>query len=272
MARYSSSIGSELLKILRSIDTRAHIMSNNSGASSHGGMGSKCLHFWAGGIFFRLGDVKISLRGGFFHDPGGCLPWPRGIDALEQFNYPTTHPVFITPASEKMAQILYRHTLIQFLLFWKKIKSSMSETFEKRGQRLVYRRDRLATLYFTGKFEWPHSSFVSVMVEKSILRWIYERRTVVLENVIFLNRSNKSIYEPISKRMLIPRGHVTSEISHHSDIYISKFHSTLFRVIGFFRYAPKISLIRPRFFLLFFSSYWPCWIACGVNFIFFRRL
>ena len=35
------------------------------GASSHGGDGGKCLHFLAGGIFFRLGDVKISLRGDF---------------------------------------------------------------------------------------------------------------------------------------------------------------------------------------------------------------
>ena len=52
--------------------------------------------------------------------------------------------------------------------------------------------------------------------------------------------------------LLIRKGHVTSEISHHSDIDISKFHSTLFRVIGFFRYAPKISLIRPKFFSLFF--------------------
>ena len=51
--------------------------------------------------------------------------------------------------------------------------------------------------------------------------------------------------------LLIPRGHVTSEISHHSDIDISKFHSRLFCVIGFFRCAPKISLIRPRFFYYF---------------------
>ena len=45
-----------------------------------------------GGFFFRLGDVKISLRGGFFHDPGGdasmtqggCLHDPGGIDAPVQ--------------------------------------------------------------------------------------------------------------------------------------------------------------------------------------------
>ena len=72
--------------------------------------------------------------------------------------------------------------------------------------------------------------------------------------------------------LLIQRGHVTSEISHHSDIDISKFHSTLFRVIGFFRYAPKISLIRPKFFLLFFSSCWFFEIAYGVIFVFFGRL
>ena len=58
------------------------------------------------------------------------------------------------------------------------------------------------------------------------------------------------------KGLLIPRGHVTCEITHHSDIDISKFHSRLFCVIGFFRYAPKISLIRPKFFSLFFSSCW----------------
>ena len=53
-----------------------------TGASSHGGDGGKCLHFWAGGIFFRLGDVKISLRGGFFHDPGGDASMTQGgIDA-----------------------------------------------------------------------------------------------------------------------------------------------------------------------------------------------
>ena len=34
--------------------------------------------------------------------------------------------------------------------------------------------------------------------------------------------------------LLIPRGHVTSKILHQSDVYISKFHSTLFCVIGFF--------------------------------------
>ena len=58
------------------------------------------------------------------------------------------------------------------------------------------------------------------------------------------------------KELLIPRGHVTCEITHHSDIDISKFHSRLFCVIGFFRYAPKISLIRRKFFSLFILSCW----------------
>ena len=60
----------------------------------------------------------------------------------------------------------------------------------------------------------------------------------------FMNRFQKGL--------LIPRGHSTCEITHHSDIDISKFHSRLFRVIGFFRYAPKISLIRPKFFFYYF--------------------
>ena len=29
----------------------------------------------------------------------------------------------------------------------------MSETFDERGQRVLYRRNRLTTLFFTGKFE-----------------------------------------------------------------------------------------------------------------------
>ena len=52
------------------------------GRLAMGGDGGKCLHFWAGGDFFRLGDVKISLRGGFFHDPGGDASMTQGgIDA-----------------------------------------------------------------------------------------------------------------------------------------------------------------------------------------------
>ena len=49
-----------------------------SGASSHGGMEANASIFGLGGIFFRLGDVKISLRGGFFHDPGGDASMTQG--------------------------------------------------------------------------------------------------------------------------------------------------------------------------------------------------
>ena len=71
---------------------------------------------------------------------------------VKQFNYPTTHPVFISPASEKWLKYsTAQFNSISALL--KKIKSSMSETFEKRGQHVIYRRDRLVVLYFTGKFE-----------------------------------------------------------------------------------------------------------------------
>ena len=79
--------------------------------------------------------------------------------------------------------------------------------------------------------------------------------SAVLEKVDFFQIA---VMNPFMNRfrngLLIPRGHVTSEILHHSDIDISKFHSRLFRVIGFFRSAAKILLIRSRFFLLFFSS------------------
>ena len=138
---------------------------------------------------------------------------------------------------------------------------------------MICRRDRLAVSYFIGKFEWPTFSNFWVMVKKWILRansidfWA---PTAVLGKVNFFKIA---LINPFMNRfqngLLIQRGHVTSEISHHSDIDISKFHSTLFRVIGFFRYAPKISLIRPKFFLLFFSS---CWFFDSLrrDFRFFR--
>ena len=86
---------------------------------------------------------------------------------------------------------------------------------------------------------------------------ISERRPRFWEkNIFFKNAPINPFMNRFQNGLLIQRGHVTSEISHHLDIDISKFHSTLFRVIGFFRYAPKISLIRPKFFSLFFSSCW----------------
>ena len=78
----------------------------------------------------------------------------------------------------------------------------MWERFEKRGWRVIYRRDRLTTLYFTGKFEWPHSSIVSVMVKKMDPSMDFSAATAVLKKSIFQNRYNKSIYEPISKRIV----------------------------------------------------------------------
>ena len=59
--------------------------------------------------------------------------------------------------------------------------------------------------------------------------------TAVLEKVDFLKIALINLFiNRFQNGLLIRRGHVTSEISHYSDIYISKFHSTLFRVIGFF--------------------------------------
>ena len=44
---------------------------------------------------------------------------------------------------------------------------------------------------------------------------------------------------------------MTSEILHHSDIYISKFHSTLFRGIGFFGTHLKSPHSFEIFFIIF---------------------
>ena len=144
--------------------------------------------------------------------------------------------------------------------FCKIIKILYLNEFGRWGQHVICRRDRLDMLYFTIEFDWPTSLTVWVMIKKPILR------SNSLNFFAPIGFSGKvdflkiALINPFVNRfqigLLIRRGHVTIEISHHSDIDISTFHSRLFRVIGFFRYAPKISLIRPKFFLLFFLSCW----------------
>ena len=56
----------------------------------------------------------------------------------------------------------------------------------RREGWVIYRCNRLVMLYFTGKFEWPHSSTVWVIVEKWILRWNSERRPRFWKKSIFL--------------------------------------------------------------------------------------
>ena len=102
---------------------------------------------------------------------------------------------------------------------------------------------------------------------------IPERRPRFWEKSIFFKNALINLFmNRFRNGLMIPKGHVTSKVSHHSDINISKFHSRLFRVIGFFRYAPKISLIRPKFFFTIFFELLIFCIAYGVNLIFFRRL
>ena len=48
------------------------------GRLAMGGMEANASIFGLGGIFFRLGDVKISLRGDFSMTQGGCLHDPGG--------------------------------------------------------------------------------------------------------------------------------------------------------------------------------------------------
>ena len=144
--------------------------------------------------------------------------------------------------------------------FCKIIKILYLNKFGRWGRHVICLRDRLDMLYFTTEFDWPTSLTVWVMIKKPILR------SNSLNFFAHIGFSGKvdffkiALINPFMNRfqkgLLIPRGHSTFEITHHSDIDISKFHSRLFRVIGFFRYAPKISLIRPKFFSLFFLSWW----------------
>ena len=77
--------------------------------------------------------------------------------------------------------------------------------------------------------------------------------TAVLEKVDFLKIALINLYmNRFQNGLLIRRSHGTWQLMHQSEIDLRKFHSTLSRVIGFFRYAPKISLIRPRFFFIIF--------------------
>ena len=77
--------------------------------------------------------------------------------------------------------------------------------------------------------------------------------TAVLEKVDFSKIALINLYmNRFQNGLLIRRGHGTWQLMHQSEIDLRKFHSTLSRVIGFFRCAPKISLIRPRFFFIIF--------------------
>ena len=149
---------------------------------------------------------------------------------------------------------------IEISAFCKFIKILNLNEFERWGRHVICPRDRLDMLYFTGEFDWPTYLTVWVMVKKPILR------SNSLNFFAPIGFSGKvdffkiAVINPFMNRfqkgLLIPRGHVNCEITHHSDIDISKFHSRLFCVIGFFRYAPKISLIRRKIFSLFFLSCW----------------
>ena len=158
-----------------------------------------------------------------------------------------------------------------FSKFFKRLVSD-----ELWGKSVICRLDRLAMPYFTGEFDWPIFRTFWDKVEKLILRSYWSdfwAQTAVLGKVNFFKIALMNLFmNRFRNGLLILRGHVISELSHHSDTDISKFHSRLFCVIGFFRCAPKISLIRPRFYFFIFLELLIGWIAYGVNFIFFRRL
>ena len=149
---------------------------------------------------------------------------------------------------------------IEISAFCEFIKILNLNEFGRCGRHVICPRDRLDMFYFTGEFDWPTYSTVWVMVKKPILR------SYSLNLFAPIGFSGKvdffkiAVINPFMNRfqkgLLIPRGHVNCKITHHSDIDISKFHSRLFCVIGFFRYAPKISLICRKFFSIFFLSCW----------------
>ena len=120
---------------------------------------------------------------------------------------------------------------------------------------VICRLNRLAMPYFTGKFEWPTFSTFWVIVAKLILRchWSdFWARTAVLGKVNFSKIALIiSFMYRFQNGLLIPRGHVTTEISHYSDTDILKFHSRLFCVIGFFGAHLKSSSFVRDFFYYF---------------------
>ena len=80
----------------------------------------------------------------------------------ELINYPTAHPVFISPAKfyPKSNRSLPETSFLFFLI---EIQSLVTGKFWREGQRVICRRDGLPKLSITEKFERPQSSNVQVM-------------------------------------------------------------------------------------------------------------
>ena len=91
-------------------------------------------------------------------------------------------PFFIAPRLE-IITLPWRFDLIS--AFSKNFKVSYHTHSWSEGRCVIYHRDRPATVYSTGNLEWPHSSTVWVIVEKWILRWIFERRSRFWKKSIF---------------------------------------------------------------------------------------
>ena len=110
-------------------------------------------------------------------------------------------------------------------------------------------------VYLIGKFIWTTSSTFWAMVENVIHRCNsidFCAPTAVLGEVNFFKIALiKPFIDRFWKGLLIPRGHVTTEVSHHSDTDILKFHSRLFCVIGFFGAHLKSSSFVRDFFKYF---------------------
>ena len=113
-------------------------------------------------------------------------------------NYPTAHPVFMSPATFYPKSNQSRRKKLHFW-FLTEIQSLLTEKFRKLGRRVKCRRDRLAKLCFTGKFEWSRLFKCSSYVEdKKVREKKIKKITQVNVNFLFLFfRNARVVSRPI---------------------------------------------------------------------------
>ena len=102
------------------------------------------------------------------HPPGSLFLPPNCTNYFQQSTRISKKWTTRPPTPFSCPPPLFTQNLINLdkkLHFWflTEIQSLLTEKFRKLGRRVICRRDRLAKLCFTGKFEWSNSSNVQVM-------------------------------------------------------------------------------------------------------------
>ena len=102
------------------------------------------------------------------HPPGSLFLPPSCTNYFQQSTRISKKWTTRPPTPFSCPPPLFTQNLINLdkkLHFWflTEIQSLLTEKFRKLGRRVICRRDRLAKLCFTGKFEWSNSSNVQVM-------------------------------------------------------------------------------------------------------------